>query len=77
MEVRIVLGNKTPKTPGGVGLRGSGALTLTMLCLSILWTTGVKTSITTIDRGLWRQCCTETEKCIMRRPLKEPPNAKT
>lgn len=30
---------------------------LTMLCLRILWTTGVKTSITTIERGRSRQCC--------------------
>lgn len=34
---------------------------LTMLCLRILWTTGVNTSITTIDRGLSRQCC-DTKK---------------
>lgn len=34
---------------------------LTMLCLRILWTTGVNTSITTIDRGRSRQCC-DTQK---------------
>lgn len=30
---------------------------LTMLCLRILWTTGVNTSMTTIDRGRSLQCC--------------------
>lgn len=33
--------------------------TLTMLCLRILCTTGVNTSITTMDRGRSRQCCNE------------------
>lgn len=32
---------------------------LTMLCLRIRCTTGVNTSITTIDRGRSRQCCKE------------------
>lgn len=36
--------------------------TLTMLCLRILWTTGVNTSITTIDRGRSRQCCRQTDR---------------
>ena len=28
-----------------------------MLCFSILWTTGVKSSITMLDLGLFLQCC--------------------
>lgn len=35
--------------------------TLTMLCLRILCTTGVNTSITTMDRGRSRQCCNEQQ----------------
>ncbi len=34
----------------------------TMLCLRILWTTGVNTSITTIDRGRSLQCCVGEHK---------------
>jgi len=34
---------------------------LTMLCLRILCTTGVNTSITTMDRGRSRQCCNEQQ----------------
>lgn len=33
-----------------------------MLCLRILWTTGVKTSITTMERGRSRQCCNKQNK---------------
>lgn len=49
--------NRHPSEPV---LNGNRAV-LTMLCLRILWTTGVNTSITTIDRGRSRQCCDTQE----------------
>lgn len=37
---------------------------LTMLCLRILWTTGVNTSMTTIDRGRSLQCCGQRRETV-------------
>lgn len=51
-------GAASEKAGGGVTVRTAvcqrGALT--MLCFRILWTTGVNTSMTTMDRGRSRQC---------------------